>query len=981
MPSTKGLVIPLACAALLAAITSGFVSQADATNYRWERGIRLSAPGQLLDSSLSFTPLLLSSWEPQEIEVRWSCIGRKAHIGEPSIIAATTRGDTTNGFAVVSPSGSAFQLFVGESKLAEVTTPVDVEPNCSYTAAYERNIGWTLFRGRDLLSSGTTETPLVTGVRSDFDPLRSNPDAFVSVEITTIPHGPSSSPERSALRGISLVLALAAAVVVFRETRTDKAMMRTSALPVSATKVHPSRWLDHVVVTAVLLIWWLLGPALFDDGWLLATVRNFRASAVFSSYFDTNNAVLPLGYIHDAIVYLFYQVSDSLLSLRLPALLAGIGTWLVCRAIVDAAMGRWEGASAFGIRMTTAAIFLLSWISWNITLRPEPLIAFFVSVSLWAAVKWHIDSNPTFVLIGLTATALALSMGVSGVVGIAPWIFLLRRLFLSMVRERNDRPLLVVSVLISSTVLVLAVLSSGDAEFWSAARDSFRAEEHHNAGLLDEPTRYLDLFRVADSNSVRQLSVLLPLIAVLMYFVRPRLRKRSPSDVPVLASLIAILLLAFTPSKWIWHFGAMTPLFTAAVALEANRWKQRGAAFPKAGVLVVAASLSIISVLVWDGWFGWNLMALGDLQELGAGFSIYELPEPALLAAAVMGWALTSTIFNARRGASAPHRLQGFSQRALPASAFLAIGVAILVFVTDGLLLSHDWSLARQNLAQLSGVTCGAAEHAVVHLGEPLALERTPSLALGGNIPEPVAGYKHVNFELTEAGISFPSESSSFRPRIWESNSGGGGGMGWFASPWFGLEGLDPRRRDGVLIQAKGHSSFDGNDLLVQLAHRSGSQVEYGPLMGTGTGRNTSTWESINIGLHLAAPTVSAVRIVAINGSTGPEGPFAFSEPYVYESHSSLEQLGRSRGGPVLVAPQISVYFPCFEQPAMKAGQAGIPSLVLSTGGWPLGLPGSPYRYLRDIATLTPVPVSWKDRSESPPFDVLLVEPKTSGDD
>src|SRR5687768_4738825 len=98
MPGKKGLAVILASLALLAAVVSGYLSEAESTTYRWERGIRSSAPGQLLDSSLSFTPLLLSSWEPQEIEVRWSCMGGKARIGEPLVIAATTRGDTTNGF-------------------------------------------------------------------------------------------------------------------------------------------------------------------------------------------------------------------------------------------------------------------------------------------------------------------------------------------------------------------------------------------------------------------------------------------------------------------------------------------------------------------------------------------------------------------------------------------------------------------------------------------------------------------------------------------------------------------------------------------------------------------------------------------------------------------------------------------------------------------------------------------------------------------
>jgi arabinosyltransferase C len=774
---------------------------------------------------------------------------------------------------------------------------------------------------------------------------------------------------------LSLVLAVSAAALVLRMSPFARTVGRTRARRVSVLTIQPRRWLDNLVVAAVLLLWWLFGPALLDDGWVLATVRNFGAAGVFSSYFDTNNTVLPLGYVHDLVISMFFQASDSLLWLRLPALLAGLGTWVICISTVRAAIGSWDNGRALFVRMTAAAVFLLSWISWNNTLRPEPLIALLVSISLWAAMRWHHGSNPTFVLIGLVASALALSMGASGVVALAPWILLLPRIFFSIrAAAREALPFLVVSALLGSTIFVLALLSSGEVQFWSAARNSFQSEVHHSSGLLDEASRYQGLFSLPHSNSVRQLSVLLPLVAPLMFVIRLKAGSRSPLNVPVLAFVVAVVLLGLTPSKWIWHFGAMTPLVTVAVALETYRWKSAKAPMPRGGVLVVAGFLSLIAILVWDGWFGWNIMALGDIEELGTALRVHELPTPAILAAAaVVGLAFVSTISGTRRQASAMHILQDFIRHLLPVTGFVAIGIALFVFVADGLFLSPDWSLARQNLAELKGDTCGAAEHTMMHFGDRKALPTIASLGPFDGIPGPLARHRQVSIEPARESISFADDNSIFT--TWESNGSSKDGLGWFASPWFGLEGLDTRQRAGLLVDAKGPFSSERDDLFVQVAYRVGSQLDPGPLLQSGSRYSSSTWKPLNIGFHLAAPSASAVRIVAMNRPTGSAGSLAFSEPYVYESNSSLEEQQRFRGGPVLVAPHLGTYFPCFEQPELKGGQAQVPSLVLSAGGWPLELPGSPYRYLSDIANLTAVPVTWRNRTDGPPFEVLVVEP------
>jgi hypothetical protein len=66
----------------------------------------------------------------------------------------------------------------------------------------------------------------------------------------------------------------------------------------------------------------------------------------------------------------------------------------------------------------------------------------------------------------------------------------------------------------------------------------------------------------------------------------------------------------------------------------------------------------------------------------------------------------------------------------------------------------------------------------------------------------------------------------------------------------------------------------------------------------------------------------------------------------------SLQALSLQRGGPVLVAPQIGPYFPCFRQPVLQDGAAEPPSMIIGVGGWPYGLDQSPYAYLENVFDL-----------------------------
>src|SRR5207253_3645687 len=90
-----------------------------------------------------------------------------------------------------------------------------------------------------------------------------------------------------------------------------------------------------VFVGVLLLVWWVIGPAFFDDGWIVASQKNFTATGTFSTYYDSFGAFSSLQYWLQWPEHWLVESSNSLLILRLPALFCLAATWVLCRWILS----------------------------------------------------------------------------------------------------------------------------------------------------------------------------------------------------------------------------------------------------------------------------------------------------------------------------------------------------------------------------------------------------------------------------------------------------------------------------------------------------------------------------------------------------------------------------------------------------------------------------------------------------------------------
>ena len=140
-----------------------------------------------------------------------------------------------------------------------------------------------------------------------------------SIEITTAVHDvrPTLAPEDR----VDPVAALG------DRRRARARRVRASGPSWSRARIPRPRPVDAVVGLA-LLAWWIFSPAYWDDGWISARLASYDDAGGFSTYYDGLGANNPLGFWLDSIQRLFLLASDSLLVLRLPALLALAATWV-----------------------------------------------------------------------------------------------------------------------------------------------------------------------------------------------------------------------------------------------------------------------------------------------------------------------------------------------------------------------------------------------------------------------------------------------------------------------------------------------------------------------------------------------------------------------------------------------------------------------------------------------------------------------------
>jgi hypothetical protein len=786
--------------------------------------------------------------------------------------------------------------------------------------------------------AGSVEMPVVSGLFSSVD-LREGQGP--SIVVTTEVYGSRTTSVQVVFRSLAVLAALAALILVsWISTGRAQVRSRFRSLLRAAGQVR----LVDGVVAVVLLGWWLIGPAYFDDGWVAAGQRNFGATGDLSTYYDSFGVASSLQYWLMWLQHGLFERSPDLLVLRIPALVCLALTWVLCRWI----LGRISTNASRTGRWTLVTAFLTGALAWGMTLRPEPILALLVTGVVACTVLFVERQTTAPLAIAAVLVALSVSAHPAGLVALAPLVVVSP----SLLAWGRSRWAAVATIILAAGALlaVLAFLSSDLAQF-RADTSSLRTYGVQVSGWRDELSRYSLLSREGYGAPLRRLWVALSLLAVLAYLLRPRGRAiGSLLGLPAAALGISFVLLIPTPSKLPWHFGCLIGLAALALASETERlvderkrsrgWHVRPFAILGAAMLAAA----------W-AWFPRNAWGELDLRTMDWTLGLEDrltLAKAAGLTPVLLLAALALFELARRRRPRELHDVPwGAALLTVPLLTVPVIAFTAGVLVADTAKTS-SWTLLRQNADALRGDSgCGLGDASLV----PTRVSMRPLAPIGANVPEPASWLPPppvqglARFELAPQDGRRPARSPWFRLPS-------GDRVGFFV---VGVPSFDEAiELEWGRAGAAGVTPLGVAPVASDLVSDARPELRYWRFHADGS-------------LPPPPAGANAVRFSVRTG--GPSGAgIGFTAPVSYTDETLTSMLERE--APPLVLPNLLTYVPCVELPVLR-GIASVPTSIVATRDsmWPLGTGTSPFEHVTDLYPLVRLPLT---DSPDPPEEVSV---------
>lgn len=387
-------------------------------------------------------------------------------------------------------------------------------------------------------------------------------------------------------------------------------------------RVGPATWLADAAVLATLALWHIIGAISSDDGYNLTIARIAPKAGYVANYyrfFGTTEA--PFDW-YPALLAQLAQVSTAGVWMRLPATAAGMACWLIISRRVLRRLGSKAGNGLAGNGLagnpvaifTAAMMFVAAWLPFNNGLRPEPLIAL-GTIGTWVLVENAIASRRLApAAIAIIVAALSATLAPQGLIAVAP-LLTGARTIAQLIRQRRPvdgiaAPLAVLAAA-ASVVLVVVFRSQTAATVAESARIKYKVGP--TIAWYQEFLRYyfLTVEENVDASLTRRFAVLILLFCAFAMLVVLLRRGQvaglatGPAWRMIGTTLVGLLLLTFTPTKWAVQFGGFAGLTGALAAVTAFTFARIGLHTRRNLSLYVTALLFLVA---WatsgvNGWF------------------------------------------------------------------------------------------------------------------------------------------------------------------------------------------------------------------------------------------------------------------------------------------------------------------------------------------------------------------------------------------
>jgi hypothetical protein len=945
--TVRGLLV-VSSLTLAAALGHGLVSaERDSSSFEFSP----SAVGRGGESVVASLPLARAT--PDSMELRLSCDDGSAESSfrslnldlwesaEEGLVQTPLRYPDLGDELIASISRDAVLVYLGGEEILRST--VTHAPGCLVSLTFDAGV-WRLETGDQELS---IEAGAPTVAELAFDgPAASS--AVSRVAVTTRAFG----TERSSLQLVMLLVAITGMAIVIRDVVLHGTRESSRWRGWLGRLVRSVTVVDLLVV-AMLLIWAVVIPPRFDDGWVFQRVTAFDRYSGNANFLAQVDEV-PLGYWVDWLQSHWFRLSTTPLVMRLPNVMLGLLAWSGIRALASQGDRKHTRSDLWGM----GAVFVVGYGAWGMTFREEPFIAVLGVAALWFAHRFA--ATPTagrFLALGVIA-ALALTAHPVGVVVLAPAL-LHWKVIVAWIRSSTKAALLGLSAMLTSAaVALLLLLVDSDLVARVQSVTDYRAFDSHRSFIFDEFRRFELLGEAGFSSPLQRTFVVFLLMGVVGFMARRR-GHGSSGNLRTVAGwtlLISMGLLTLTPSKWPWHFGALIGLVALAVPTvllaasgDDDELGPRNWRLAAIGQVALVGAAAFGLAWAWSDTQAWASFDLRtQLWWSGAtNLSPFDLSSAATWL--VVGVLLVVLAWGARRWglrARVPYS---------PSAGLVIVASAAVVFVTVStfaldVVRTDGWTFGRQSVDGLQGASnCGLGERINVPVGSSLTAFAqialpSPTSDLGadsagfdglGDFEEgayPLVGLNHVPIAESVEGVG----SWVGLPGSAEAHTGS------YRSEWF----VVPGSTDLVAVTAMGgFTDPAGNAVAVQWGSLSGSALnDLGVEQASPIGR-FSDWSLVTFKRPEEA---THVRVMLRDASTAPgiDGWVAASSPFGL----SMRPLNSVEGSSdILVSPPLALYMPCIPTPVGTGGLVGIPDIMVlrdSPPGqtyWPTGSLGSAF--------------------------------------
>jgi len=891
-------------------------------------------------------------YRPAELHVEVPCPVLRAGLAQPerATVFATTTTGTSTGLVVISESGALRVLLDGRLVPG---LPDPLPANCDLRVDADAAGATVALGDAPAVRLPGADVPEVFTFDTALDAEQAR---GMSVTART-PRWFQSSPT-----GLKVAVAVAQAVVavgalaVLAATGRSVRRRQREREPDREPGDRGSGGADGIGfgVVVTLALWAVIGPLTDDDGFAMMTVRNAEFSGDVGNYYRWFNASeVPFTLLQHLVSPLLAGTLAPVW-LRVPSVVAGVLTWaVISRGVLRPALpglgrARW-------LRLVAAGCFLAWWLPYGLGLRPEPFVALgtVVVLALLLRATGSRGANPLRDL-GLAALVAGLTVAVTptGILVLAPVLVLAARI----------RLLLGTGVLtVATRVALLGALAAAAVTVMFADQTwhglLVATEIHDRVGpslrWFEENVRYEYL--LSDSSwgsAAKRLPVLLtvtmlvPAVALLGGGARS-LDGLREAHLLLAGVPVAMLALWLTPSKWSHHFGALAGLGTvalaAAVAVVVTTSRRT---LPDRATIVAGGAGGLLVVLVTGLAFA-GPNAWWAYSEFGMAFAdqpVRPLHNPLLW---LGGSAAVAALLSWRNRRRRPGRgAVGAGVVALPAvAASLAVAgsVAVLLatFLAAPLQRAGLYSLAGQNLGELTGESCGIVENVEVLIDPPGGvLEAAPdggSDDLGGFVSG--GGYP--------SNRPAPSRPGTGPARyLWGSLAEDELSTGELTSRWFTL----PDAEGQELTVSVGGRADEGNSVAVEfgIAGPDGAVAPAGsyrlvdpeprdrPFARDAEerreleqDRDVADWRGLAVPPGAIPADTDRVRVRAVDGSTDEQGWVAATGPRL-RTPVPLERFLAGRS-PVFVDWPVIFAVPCQRDlPVVAGGLAEAPAAIVA---------------------------------------------------